>query len=178
MAWTKNVARADAINESEMAFLALEALDSIEGGTTNAVKEIADRWASMDAFIFAKRYPDSWIDHARRDIPNLIAWLGTEQEMHAAWRKRAEEAEAELDPAVCRLQFPDGTVPGNAREATEGWKKWYDEERAIVSRVWKALGINSYADAHGMSVDELVADVKRRAELWERLHDKRTEAMK
>jgi uncharacterized protein YijF (DUF1287 family) len=58
--------------------------------------EIAQRWASMDAFLFAKRYPDAWIDHARRDIPNLIAWLQTEQEMHAAWRKRAEEAEGEI----------------------------------------------------------------------------------
>lgn len=30
------------------------------------------------------------------------------------------------DPAVCRLQFPDGTVPGNAKEAAEGWKQAYD----------------------------------------------------
>ena len=77
----------------------------------------------------------------------------------------------ELDPPVCRLQFPDGTVPGNVREAAEGWKKIADEERATVSRVWKALGISSYADAQGSSIDELVADLKRRAELWERLHD-------
>ena len=27
-------------------------------------------------------------------IEELLAWLGTEQSMHAAWRKRAEEAEA------------------------------------------------------------------------------------
>ena len=60
-------------------------------------QEIAECWGSMDAFIFAGRYPDSWINHARRDIPNLLKWLKTEQEMHAAWRKRAEEAEAELE---------------------------------------------------------------------------------
>lgn len=100
--------------------------------TTDPVKQIAERWASLDAFLFGKRYPDEWIDAARRDIPNLILWLGTEREMHAAWRKRAEEAEAQLDPPVCRLQFPDGTVPGNAREAAEGWKRWYDAATAKV----------------------------------------------
>lgn len=42
------------------------------------------------------------------------------------------------DPPVCRLQFPDGTVPGNAREAAEGWKKWADEfeQRALK---WERL---------------------------------------
>ncbi len=52
--------------------------------------------------------------------------LATEQTMHAAWRKRAEEAEAMLDPPVCRRQFPDGSVPSNAREAAEGWKRFAD----------------------------------------------------
>ena len=32
-----------------------------------------------------------------------------------------------MDPQVCRLQFPDGSVPGNAAEAAEGWKMFYDE---------------------------------------------------
>lgn len=35
-----------------------------------------------------------------------------------------------LDPPVCRLQFPDGHVPGNAVEAAEGWKRWADTFRA------------------------------------------------
>lgn len=30
----------------------------------------------------------------------------------------------DVDPPVCRLQFPDGSVPGNAREAAEGWHRW------------------------------------------------------
>lgn len=107
--------------------------------TENVVKPIAERWASMDAFLFAKRYPDSWIDHAKRDIQNLIAWLGTEQAMHAAWRKRAEEAEAQLDPPVCRLQFPDGSVPGNAREAAEGWKRRHDEMQNELNKLRGAL---------------------------------------
>lgn len=33
---------------------------------------------------------------------------------------------ADADPPVCRLQFPDGHVPGNAREAAEGWHRWYN----------------------------------------------------
>ena len=34
---------------------------------------------------------------------------------------------SDLDPPVCRLQFPDGSVPENVREAAEGWKWWADE---------------------------------------------------
>lgn len=32
-----------------------------------------------------------------------------------------------------------------------------DEERAIVDRVWKVLGITTYADAQGQAIDEIVA---------------------
>lgn len=60
------------------------------------VNEIIDRWSSMDQFLFSKRYPDSWIDHARKDIANLLKWFGTEQSMHTAWRKLAEESESRL----------------------------------------------------------------------------------
>jgi hypothetical protein len=113
---------------------------------TPEAKAIFDHWTSMDCFIFAKRYPDPWIEHARKDIPNLIAWLATEQEMHAAWRKRAEDAEAELDPSVCRLQFPDGSVPSNAREAAEGWKKWYDKLRLEAGDLRQELAVLASED--------------------------------
>ena len=33
------------------------------------------------------------------------------------------------------------------------------EEKSIVDRVWKALGISTYADAEGKAIDELVADL-------------------
>lgn len=40
------------------------------------------------------------VDFLNDDIVNLIRdlhnWLGTEQSMHGAWRKRAEEAEAQV----------------------------------------------------------------------------------
>ena len=52
------------------------------------------------------------------------------------------------------------------------------DETAIVNRVWKALGISTMAEANGKAIDELVADLKRRAELWERLHDARTAELK
>ena len=45
------------------------------------------------------------------------------------------------------------------------------EDTQTVRRIWEVLGISNYADAKGMSIVEHVADLKRRAELWERLHD-------
>jgi uncharacterized protein (UPF0147 family) len=47
-----------------------------------------------------------------------------------------ERLTALLDPPVCRLQFPDGTVPGNVREAAEGWKRWADDfqQRLMIQR--------------------------------------------
>ena len=43
------------------------------------------------------------------------------------------------DSPVCRLQFPDGSVPANAREAAEGWKVCYDECQDFVSRTLEML---------------------------------------
>jgi hypothetical protein len=42
-------------------------------------------------------------------------------------RERIESLRERLGPSVCRLQFPDGSVPGDAAEAANGWKKWADE---------------------------------------------------
>lgn len=86
--------------ERDKLLAALTSLHEPASGTSPEVKEIEDRWASMDQFIYGKRHPDSWIDHARKDIPQLIAWLRTERTMHNAWRKRAEEAEAALAVAT------------------------------------------------------------------------------
>lgn len=113
------------------------------------VQEIAERWASLDAFLFAKRYPDSWIDHARKDIPNLISWLWTEREMHAAWRKRAEEAEAALaavtPPEPVRAEGVEGMSVEHLLDRLEGAvsrrdlqdddaQRRIDEYRAELSR--------------------------------------------
>jgi hypothetical protein len=66
---------------------------------------------------------------------------------HPAWGNREaikanaelSRLRAELDPPVCRLQFPDGSVPGNAREAAEGWKRVADELRQRLERAEGAL---------------------------------------
>ena len=44
-------------------------------------------------------------------------------------RAMADEIErlhASFDPPICRLQFPDGSVPGNIFECAKGWKHWYE----------------------------------------------------
>lgn len=40
---------------------------------------------------------------------------------------------SEWDPPVCRLQLPDGSVPGNAREAAEAWHAAHDRASARAS---------------------------------------------
>lgn len=40
----------------------------------------------------------------------------------------------EIDPPVTRIQFPDGSGPGNAREAAEGWYRHWVEARADANR--------------------------------------------
>lgn len=37
------------------------------------------------------------------------------------------------------------------------WKRRYEDEFAIVDRVWLALGIKEYEDANGKSIDQIVA---------------------
>ena len=51
-------------------------------------------------------------------------------------RTMADEIErlhASFDPPICRLQFPDGGVPGNIFECAEGWKRWYETNGNEVS---------------------------------------------
>ena len=46
------------------------------------------------------------------------------------WEELAALAQKiDNDPAVCRLQFPDGSVPGNATEAAQGWHRVASEAR-------------------------------------------------
>lgn len=42
----------------------------------------------------------------------------------------ADALEQLTDPPATRMQFPDGSVPGNANEAILGWKQLYEAERA------------------------------------------------
>jgi hypothetical protein len=63
----------------------------------------------------------------------VVEWLA-----HCDAKPQRDRLSGELDPPVCRLQFPDGTVPGNAREAAEGWKKWADEFQRRADK-WERL---------------------------------------
>lgn len=58
-----------------------------------------------------------------------------EQAAEALKKQAAEIAglREDMDPPVCRLQFPDGSVPANAREAAEGWKRCYNALSAEVA---------------------------------------------
>jgi DNA-binding transcriptional regulator YiaG len=38
------------------------------------------------------------------------------------------------------------------------WKQLYEAEYAIVARVWKALGITTFEEAKGKSIDEIVVE--------------------
>ena len=46
-----------------------------------------------------------------------------------------ERLQASFDPPICRLQFPDGSVPGNIFECAEGWKHWYESHGNDVALV-------------------------------------------
>ena len=61
---------------------------------------------------------------------NELEWLLDLAEQGSRLAEENERLRAELDPPVCRLQFPDGSVPGNAREAAEGWHARYESLKA------------------------------------------------
>lgn len=76
-------------------------------------------------------------DAQRREAANIIRAAIAESSAAkdaeiVSLKDRLERAEADLDPPVCRLQFPDGSVPANAREAAEGWHREYQRERTTA----------------------------------------------
>jgi hypothetical protein len=60
-------------------------------------------------------------------LPALLAERETLEKERDEWRALYSR---DLDPPVCRLQVPDGWVPGNAREAAEGWHAAYEQASA------------------------------------------------
>lgn len=44
------------------------------------------------------------------------------------------ELESQRDPAICRLQLPDGTVPADIEDCAQGWKRTYETAR---DNVWQ-----------------------------------------
>jgi uncharacterized protein YdiU (UPF0061 family) len=70
-------------------------------------------------------------------------------------RQRAQDAEQERDRLVdlplCRLQFPDGTVPGNTEEALAGWHRVAKDARTEVQQARKDLEIAT----RGLAADHI-----------------------
>lgn len=44
------------------------------------------------------------------------------------------------------------------------WRRKYEEERAIVDRIWKILGNPSYEELNGRSIYELIEGLKAHTE--------------
>jgi hypothetical protein len=57
---------------------------------------------------------------------------------------------------------PQGTLVSLADY--EALRQQLESETAIVDRVWKALGVTTYKQANGKSIDELVTQLRQRAE--------------
>jgi hypothetical protein len=58
------------------------------------------------------------------------------------------------------------------------WKRKYEEERAIVDRIWKILGNPTYEQLGGKSIYELVEELKARAENAEYVYLVKSRAIK
>lgn len=68
---------------------------------------------------------------------------------------QAKLAEAELDPPITRLQFPNGNVPGNIRECAEGWKAAYDESAKCSSAYFKMAMENGESSCRQREAKEI-----------------------
>ena len=56
-----------------------------------------------------------------------------------------------------------------AVQSMDDWKSRYEEEYKIVDRVWRALGINTIAEAKGKTIDELVTEAVEKAWRYDEL---------
>ncbi len=61
------------------------------------------------------------------EIASLRSALATERAERLRVEGEAERLKAQLDPAICRLQFPDGSVPADLQECAQGWKRRCEE---------------------------------------------------
>lgn len=76
---------------------------------------------------------------------------------------------------------PDITLPSRRYiailDALEAAEARADTERAIVDRVWKALGIATYEQAGGKAIDEHVADLRDEVERFREAAEAAREAL-
>ena len=73
----------------------------------------------------------------RQSLVDLRARLDEVVKELSAAKNDRDEWRAMADPAVCRRQFPDGSVPGNAEECAIGWLNLYEGSRKEVEQLRK-----------------------------------------
>lgn len=90
----------------------------------------------------------------------LVDALEATTDTIVASQGRIAELEMQIDPPICRLQFPDGSVPGNAREAAEGWRERYNV--AVAERDSARRG-TEFAVSKANEYSQAADDWRRRA---------------
>ena len=96
------------------------------------------------------------------------------KEGREAWAE-VDRLKAMLDPPICRLQFPDGHVPGNIAECAEGWKKhaekfWTERDRLKATNAELVKALEEIAGGHvpaGAMPNLEQSPLAFRAEMWE-----------
>lgn len=129
--------------------------------------------------------PDALLTDAREWLDGSIGDGPTSRLIRALLARCAQEEQtmttAADDPAhregykslkaeIRRLR----TALAEVRQERDDWKGRYEDEYAIVDRVWKALGVTFYEQAGGKSIDELIADLQRalaEARKWRADHE-------
>lgn len=90
--------------------------------------------------------------------------LGINNQNETRWRllmmlqqrqqHQVERLKAQLDPAICRLQLPDGTVPTDIENCAQGWKRAYEAVRELGNRQSREIeNLRDMADAVGVLRD-------------------------
>jgi hypothetical protein len=73
------------------------------------------------------------------------------------YQRLADEMTCDAAMEQCIREMAE-IIAAHAPQDTAAIREQLAEEKGIIDRVWKALGISTYADAHGKAIDELVAE--------------------
>ncbi len=104
-------------------------------------------------------------DMERQKHLSIAAFQHIEQQLAQVERERLE---VEQDyQAAQHLADATSTEWKALKQQLAASEQRVKEEAAIVDRVWRALGITTYEQANGKSVDELVANLKARVQALE-----------
>lgn len=88
-------------------------------------------------------------------LPNVAEYVAT---LERRLEERSESLGVEIDKLLGNKRCTESLM-SEASVRIEELRNERDEEKNIVDRVWKAIGCETYADAKGKTIDELVAAV-------------------